>query len=332
MPSPRSNRSTSSPGWFDDGIIEGGKNKLVPSVSLKLRNKGSAPLRSVQINAIFKRVGEKEMWGEYFGWAVQREQPLQPGATTGPLVMRSTLGYTGIQPRMQMLQNKEFVDAKVEIFLKQGSKVLAKLAEFPIDRQLTHLGTALTWHLGTLGTAESRPYNPRRWRLPLRLPLNAALVLSMRRRSSFPTSSAAAFSLRRRKWPPWCRARCGFWPPGSPAAPWRLPGRWPTRNWRRFARARAASMSTSMRRTAASPRFSPGGRRSSPASPARWPPAPSWSPSISIASRPARRTRRRTSSSRCPMFPSASRRKRWSRSRRSGCWPRSTSAASGPAG
>ena len=34
-------------GWFDDGIIEGGKNKLVPSVSLKLRNKGSAPLRSV---------------------------------------------------------------------------------------------------------------------------------------------------------------------------------------------------------------------------------------------------------------------------------------------
>jgi len=123
-------------GWYDDGIIEGGKNKLVPSVSLKLRNKGSEPLRSVQINAIFKRVGEQEMWGEYFGWAVQREQPLQPGATTGPLVMRSTLGYTGIQPRMQMLQNKEFVDARVEIFLKQGSKVLAKLAEFPIDRQL----------------------------------------------------------------------------------------------------------------------------------------------------------------------------------------------------
>ena len=123
-------------GWFDDGIIEGGKNKLVPSVSLKLRNKGSEPLRSVQINAIFKRVGEQEMWGEYFGWAVRRAQPLQPGTTTGPLVMRSTLGYTGVQPRMQMLQNKEFVDARVEIFLKQGSKVLAKLAEFPIDRQL----------------------------------------------------------------------------------------------------------------------------------------------------------------------------------------------------
>jgi hypothetical protein len=35
-----------------------------------------------------------------------------------------------------MLQNREFVDAKVEIYLKQGSKVLAKLAEYPIQRQL----------------------------------------------------------------------------------------------------------------------------------------------------------------------------------------------------
>jgi hypothetical protein len=122
-------------GWFDAGIVEGGKNKLVPSVSLKLRNKSDDPIRSVQVNAIFRRVGEQEMWGEYFGWAIPR-QPLPAGATTDDLVMRSTLGYTGEQPRMQMLQNKEFVDAKVEIYLKQGSRVWAKLAEYPIQRQL----------------------------------------------------------------------------------------------------------------------------------------------------------------------------------------------------
>ena len=60
-------------GWFDDGIVEGGKNKLVPSVTLKLRNKTDQPIRSIQINAIFRRVGEQEMWGEYFGWAVPRD-------------------------------------------------------------------------------------------------------------------------------------------------------------------------------------------------------------------------------------------------------------------
>ena len=122
-------------GWFDDGIVEGQKNKLVPSVTLKLRNKSDPPVRSIQINAIFRRVDEPEMWGEYFGWAI-RGEPLAAGATTNTLVMRSTLGYTGEQPRMQMLQNQNFVDAKVEIYLKQGSRVWAKLAEYPIQRQL----------------------------------------------------------------------------------------------------------------------------------------------------------------------------------------------------
>lgn len=122
-------------GWFDDGIVEGRKNKLVPSVTLKLRNKSDESVRSIQINAIFRRVGEQEMWGEYFGWAI-RGEPLAAGASTNTLVMRSTLGYTGEQPRMQMLQNQNFVDAKVEIYLKQGSRVWAKLAEYPIQRQL----------------------------------------------------------------------------------------------------------------------------------------------------------------------------------------------------
>ena len=123
-------------GWYDDGIIAPGKNKLVPSVSMKLRNKTDRELKSIQINAIFRRVGEQEMWGEYFGWAVPRDPALPPGGVTNTLVMRSTLGYTSEQPRMQMLQNSQFVDAKVEIYLKQGSKTLAKLAEYPIQRQL----------------------------------------------------------------------------------------------------------------------------------------------------------------------------------------------------
>ena len=75
------------------------------------------------------------MWGEHFGWAVAK-QPLAPGADTALLVMRSALGYTGEEPRMQILQNSQFVDAKVEIFLRKGSSVWAKLAEYLIQRQL----------------------------------------------------------------------------------------------------------------------------------------------------------------------------------------------------
>jgi hypothetical protein len=77
-------------GWYDVGVQPDGKNKLVPSITLRLRNKSSQPIRSVQVNAVFRRVGEEEMWGEHFGWAIQRE-PLQPGETTEPLVLRSQL-------------------------------------------------------------------------------------------------------------------------------------------------------------------------------------------------------------------------------------------------
>jgi hypothetical protein len=122
-------------GWFDAGIMPDGKNKLVPSITLKLRNTAQEPVTSIQINAIFRRVGEQEMWGEHYGWAVQRD-PLAPGAATGDIVLRSALGYTGEQPRMQILQHSGFVDAKVELFLKKGSRTWAKLAEYPIQRQL----------------------------------------------------------------------------------------------------------------------------------------------------------------------------------------------------
>ena len=75
------------------------------------------------------------MWGEHFGWAVQRDG-LPAGEITNQLVLQSALGYTSDTPRLQMLQNSQFVDAKVELFLKQGSQVWAKLAEYPIQRQL----------------------------------------------------------------------------------------------------------------------------------------------------------------------------------------------------
>jgi hypothetical protein len=122
-------------GWYDAGIQPDGKNKLVPSVSLRLRNKSAEVVSGVQINAIFRRVNEQEAWGEHFVRAIDREG-LPPGETGRDIVLRSNLGYTGTQPRLQMLQNREFIDAKVEIYGKQGSATWVKMAEYQIDRQL----------------------------------------------------------------------------------------------------------------------------------------------------------------------------------------------------
>ncbi len=76
-------------GWYDAGIVEGQKNKLVPSISLRLQNISQDPVDSVQINAIFRRVGEQEEWGEHFVMAIPRNG-LAPGAKSNPIVLRST--------------------------------------------------------------------------------------------------------------------------------------------------------------------------------------------------------------------------------------------------
>jgi hypothetical protein len=122
-------------GWYDAGIQPDGKNKLVPTVSLRLQNVSPEPVASVQVNAVFRRVGEAEAWGDHYARAIG-PNGLPPGATTNPLVLRSTFGYTGEQARLAMLNNREFVDAKVEIFGRHGSRNWVKIGEYQIDRQL----------------------------------------------------------------------------------------------------------------------------------------------------------------------------------------------------
>ena len=124
-----------STGWYDLGIVNG-QNKLVPTVTFTLRNTSEQKLVTLQINALFRRLSENTEWGSGFVTVVG-SQGLAPGATTDPVTIRSQLGYTGSdQSRQEMLQNSQFVDAKVEVFAKYGSTQWVKVGAFPITRQL----------------------------------------------------------------------------------------------------------------------------------------------------------------------------------------------------
>ena len=121
-------------GWYDLGVVDG-QNKLVPSITLRLQNVSTESISRVQLNAVFRRVGEAEEWDAHFVRGIGPDG-LEPGAKGGELVLRSERGYTGSQSRLQMLENKEFVDARVEIFGKHGSRNWVKIGEYTIDRQL----------------------------------------------------------------------------------------------------------------------------------------------------------------------------------------------------
>jgi len=123
-----------SSGWFDAGIVDG-KNKLVPALVIKLKNVSDQKLVSLQINAIFHRVNDTQEWGTGFITAAGSDG-LRSGDTTVPLTIKSHLGYTGTEPRAEMLSNSKFVDARVDLFAKYGSTQWTKVGETPISRQL----------------------------------------------------------------------------------------------------------------------------------------------------------------------------------------------------
>ena len=125
-----------STGWLDAGIVNG-QNKLVPTITFTLKNLSNQSLAVLQANVLFHRVGDPNIeWGAGF-LSVTGSQGLGPGAATRPLTVKSNLGYTGSdQTRQEMLQNKAFVDATVQVFAKYGSAQWVKVGEYPIARQL----------------------------------------------------------------------------------------------------------------------------------------------------------------------------------------------------
>ena len=50
-------------------------------------------------------------------------------------MLKASLGYTGTDPFEDLLSNSQFVDAKVEVFVKAGSGQWTRVGEYPIARE-----------------------------------------------------------------------------------------------------------------------------------------------------------------------------------------------------
>lgn len=122
-------------GWYDAGFVNNGQNKLVPAVTITVKNTSDQKLGLLQINSLFRQANATEEWGSAFLTAAGSEG-LKPGESR-TLTLKSNNGYTGSgETRQQMLANSHFVDAKVEVFAKYGSTQWKKMGVYPVNRQL----------------------------------------------------------------------------------------------------------------------------------------------------------------------------------------------------
>lgn len=118
-----------SAGWFDAGVVNG-QNKLVPSVTFRLRKKAEVDLSSVSLNLLFKRAGEDAAYDEVF---LQRVSP-----DGEPITVRAETGYTADPPqsRADMLQHSAFRDVTIQVFAKQTSAQWIELSRVTVPRRV----------------------------------------------------------------------------------------------------------------------------------------------------------------------------------------------------
>jgi hypothetical protein len=112
-----------------------GKNKIVPSVTFKLRKKIPADVDRVSINALFRAADGKEssLDADVF---VQRVDV--SADQTAPITLRADNGYTADPPqsRAEMLNHSQFRDMRVQILVKHGSTQWTDLGWIDIKRQI----------------------------------------------------------------------------------------------------------------------------------------------------------------------------------------------------
>jgi hypothetical protein len=129
-----------SGGWHDAGIVEG-RNKLVPSITFRLRKSTDQSLRPLSLNVVFKRLPQagaaagtgEEDWDEVYVQSVKFD-----GNQTPPMTVRPNHGYTGEPPqsRAEMLRNSQFRDIRVHIFAKHSSSQWVEITQYDLSRQL----------------------------------------------------------------------------------------------------------------------------------------------------------------------------------------------------
>ena len=127
-----------SSGWFDAGIVDG-KNKIVPSVTFRLKKKPDTDLSGIALNVVFRHPAPaganlEEDWDEVF---IQRAE-FKDADQTEPLTVRPEKGYTGDPPqsRLDILRHSQFRDVRARIFAKYSSSQWVEIGAVDVQRQL----------------------------------------------------------------------------------------------------------------------------------------------------------------------------------------------------
>jgi len=114
---------------------KGDTQYISPVVRFHLRNRSTGPERSIQAQAVFRRVGEESEWGSAWRQVTPAKKPLQAGEETFVELQSDAHYYSTGEPQ-SMFQHRLFKDARVEVFVRAGSSGWTKMAETAVERRI----------------------------------------------------------------------------------------------------------------------------------------------------------------------------------------------------
>ena len=130
-------------GYHDAGIVDG-RNKLVPSLTFRLKKSTDDDLRPLSLNVVFKQLPKpgtavppgspaETDWDEVYVQSVPFD-----GSQTAPVTIQTKAGYTGEPPqsRADILKHSLFQDVRVHIFAKHSATQWVEIGSFDIPRQV----------------------------------------------------------------------------------------------------------------------------------------------------------------------------------------------------
>jgi hypothetical protein len=115
---------------------------MAPALRFRVSNRGKEAQASIQATAVFRRVGESEVWGTDWQQVTAPRKPLLPNESM-LLTLRSDGRYYSTGAPDTMFTHAEFKDAEVEVFLRSGSSGWVKMdlsgkgpGKLAIDRRI----------------------------------------------------------------------------------------------------------------------------------------------------------------------------------------------------
>ena len=132
-----------SGGYLDGGIVDG-RNKIIPTISFRVKKSTDRSISPLSLNLSFRKLPPpgvtpapgspaEEEWDSVFAQSVTFD-----GNQTALLTYKINAGFTGDAPqsRAEILKNSHFQDVRVHIFAKHSSSQWVEIGQHDLPRQL----------------------------------------------------------------------------------------------------------------------------------------------------------------------------------------------------